>query len=568
MNKKIFLAAIGALLVAPRADATLPDSERQILEAFFEAANGSQWHRSGGWLQPGSDPCDWYGVECEFRFEIDRDIVQRLDLPGNNLSGTLDTRIFEIVHERLDLGDNAIGGTLDVMPASPAQVDLSNNELGGPLPAQVGARADTLSGTSSPSDNWYLDLSGNAFEGEVPPDSDWNAPSWLSLADNRLEGVPVSLFDDPGQPLSGRFLDLAGNRFSGAIPASVMDQDYLPHNGQSRWGGGLNLCWNDWSIPESVELRDWLRDHHVGGEFEQCLAGERQPIDPTISGSWYDPARSGEGLAVQQLDNGASLVYLFTFDENGRQQWLFDIRDADENSVDWNDMLRTRGRFGEGLIVDEDPAVETRGALRIDRSGDDALMTERIYIDQTSLPCLAVFPPPLSCQGSSLSDRLEYQRLSQLAGTTCDTQSDFQQYSGAWYNPERAGEGFLIEVLPDNAIVVYWFTHKPDDSGEQAWMIGSGSIEHAVILAAPPPGPNPVGIAEIEPIHQPLGGVFGEDFDPAAVEFIEWGSLTLELLDDDSMRVRWDSQLDGFGTGDYALERLTRPLLAECELEE
>lgn len=135
MNRKIFLAAIGALVVAPTANATLPDSERQILEAFFEAANGSQWHRNDGWLEAGSDPCSWYGIECEYRWGIDREVVAAVDLPGNNLTGTLDTRLFEVVHERLDLSDNGISGSLETLPGSPSRVDLSGNEIGGELPA-------------------------------------------------------------------------------------------------------------------------------------------------------------------------------------------------------------------------------------------------------------------------------------------------------------------------------------------------------------------------------------------------------------------------------------------------
>lgn len=548
---RTFCAACLVLSVAIPASADITDSERDILQDFYLAANGDDWHRNDGWLEPGSDACEWYGVECGSRFGLDHEIVSDLELPANNLSGSLDARIFEIVHERLDLSDNELGGTLDLLPSSPGRVDLSNNLLEGSLPAEMSAQSSDF--------NWYLDLSGNEFEGEIP--EDWEGPKWLNLANNRLEGMPLDLLEDAPRG-GGRFLDLSDNQFSGALPTSLMEGSFMPHNGSSRWGGGINLCWNDWAIPESVDFHDWLRDRHVGGEFEPCLSAQREPFGAEISGSWYDPDRSGEGITIHQLESGAALMYFFTFDENGNQQWLFDVRAANDTNVRWHEMLRTRGRFGEGLLDTEDDSIEVRGSFRVDHLGSDRVMAERVYIDETANACVLPYPPPLDCFGDSLSDRLEYQRLSKLAGTTCDNQSDFQQYSGAWYNPERSGEGFIVEVLPDDRVVVYWFTHQPNDSGQQAWMIGSGAFQDGGIVVNPgTPWEERVQLT----LHQPSGARFGPQFDPDDVEVIEWGELEIRFFDDNTGQVVWDSELDGYGAGEYDIERLAQPMLAECE---
>ncbi|NEZ02823.1 hypothetical protein G4Y73_01510 [Wenzhouxiangella sp. XN201] len=547
-------ALIGATLCAGQALAQLPEDDQAILEAFFIAANGENWRRNDGWLEPGSDACDWYGVDCQSPLSTDPDFVGTLDLSGNSLSGTLDTRIFEIVHERLDLSDNALGGTLDHQPASPGEVDLSNNSFEGSLPSET---SDETSDS-----NWYLDLSGNDFEGEVP--ESWEGRIWLSLANNRLEGLPLSAFEYAGGSF-GRFLDLSDNQFSGTIPTDIMESDFAMHNGGSRWGGGINLCWNDWSLPESAEFHEWLENHHVGGEYERCLSGNRQPIDLTISGSWYHPDRSGEGNAVQVLDNGMVLNYFFTFDEDGKQQWLVGIDPAAENSVSWRELLRTRGRFDSGLLAPEEDAIEVRGSFRIDRLDNDRVLAERVYIDETSLPCLAVYPPPVGCSGSSLSDRREYQRLSSLAGTSCANQSTHQEYSGAWYNPERSGEGFILEVLSDDRAVIYWFTYTPDDSGQQAWIVGVGAFdESGIVIGTPPPG-GAVAALDFAAMVQPLGTAFGPDFDSSEIDYLDWGSLRLAFHEDGSARVSWDSELDEYGAGEYALERLARPKLAECD---
>ncbi len=560
-HQTIGAVALALALNAP-AGASVTDDERAVLEAFYQAANGDEWHRNAGWLQPGSDPCDWYGVECRFRGDLDRDLVHNVDLPGNNLSGTLDTRIFEIVHDRLDLSDNRLGGPLDELPGSPGRVDLSNNRFEGSLPTESSAVASQISG-GPPSSNWYLDLSRNDFEGEVPPD--WPRRVWLNLANNRLEGLPLALLEGPGFPF-GEFLDLSDNRFSGELPSSLMDGNFMPHNGPGRWGGGINLCWNDWLVPESVEFRDWLRSRHVGGEFENCLSKERQPIDPSISGSWYAPSRSGEGIAAHMLDNGTMLNYFFTFDEHGRQQWLVGAQTADAHSASWRELLRTQGKFDTGL-PDEDPeAIEDRGSFRIDRLDSDRVMAERVYItDETSDICLSPYPPPLNCFGNSLSDRREYERLSQLAGTTCNNGSlhpPFEQVSGAWYSPQRSGEGFLVEALPDNSAVVYWFTYKPDDSGEQAWMVGQGTLEDLGILTSPPPE-HPYR-ATID-LHQPVGTRYGEAFDAEEIERTAWGQLELRFGPEGDGHVYFDSNLDEYGSGDYPIERIATPQLADCD---
>lgn len=550
MKTRSCLIVFALALVPLGAQAALSDADREVLESFYHAANGDDWHRNDGWLEPGSDACEWYGVECGSRFGLDHEIVSDLELPANNLSGSLDARIFEIVHDRLDLSDNELGGTLDLMPSSPGRVDLSNNLLEGSLPAEMSAPSSDF--------NWYLDLSGNEFEGEVP--EGWEGPKWLNLANNRLEGMPLNLFDDAPRG-GGRFLDLSDNQFSGALPTSLMEGSFMPHNGSSRWGGGINLCWNDWAIPESVAFQDWLRDHHVGGEFEQCLSAERAPIAPEISGSWYDPARSGEGIVVHELASGLSMIYFFTFDEEGRQQWLLDVQAANATNVRWREMLRTRGRFGEGLLETDDDSIEVRGSFRIDHLGNDRMMAERVYIDETTNICISPYPPPLSCFGNSLSDRLEYQRLSHLAGTTCDNQSDFQQYSGAWYNPERSGEGFIVEVLPDDRVVVYWFTHQPDDSGQQAWMIGSGAFnDDGIIIDPPPPWEERVRLT----LLQPSGARFGPQFDPDDVQVTEWGELELRFNGDGTGQVVWNSEIEGYGSGDYDIERLAQPKFADC----
>lgn len=73
--------------------------------------------------------------------------------------------------------------------------------------------------------------------------------------------------------------------------------------------------------------------------------------------------------------------------------------------------------------------------------------------------------------------------------------------TSAWYDPERVGEGFLLEVLPGGVAGLYWFTYDAD--GNQDWYIARGQVKGRRIL--------------FPELLRVSGGEFGPGFDPAAV---------------------------------------------------
>jgi hypothetical protein len=538
-----------ATLVAASLAMAQSPSPREALEALYHSTNGDDWHRNDGWLDEEVHWCDWHGVRCQYRSSIDDDIIWSLELPNNNLTGELPgSLLFEHVFWHLDLSNNDIGGQLERIPASPGEIDLSNNRLSGNLPTeksqQAGRTGDVFFGP--PSFNWHLNLAGNDFEGDVP--STWTRVNWMDLSDNRLEGMPTSLLEGERHPA---YLNLAGNRFSGPLPASITETRLLPRNGGTRWGGGLNLCWNDFEI-DDPDIAEWVALRHVGGpDYERCLVRERVALDANISGSWYDPTRDGEGIVVHQLDEGSALLYWFGFDDAGRQMWLFEVGRTGQSEMVWPALQRTQGDFSAGLGGHHAHPMRDRGQFRIDRTGDDILQVERVYVHDFPEACILPYPPPLGCFGFSLTDRLDYEPLIRLAGTTCDNQSSHQQYSGAWYNPEANGEGFIVEVLPDHNGVVYWFTYTPDGSGEQAWMMGDGHFEGQTLI--------------IDNLLQPVGTRFGPDFDTGEIDFAHWGRLEIEFDDDLNGHIWFDSVDEDYGSGNSPIERLARPMLAECD---
>lgn len=532
----------------------LPESE---LVAFYEAMDGDNWLQNDGWLDPDVDICDWYGIECETNSLL-ATFIANVSLPNNNLSGVLiDTDILGVPARGLDLSGNQITGPLVDIPVGINRLDLSRNQLDGPLPTLGLEENHSLTS---------LNLSSNRFEGLVPEDWAQLELRALDLSNNRLDGGAENAFAAL-RANGDNWLNLADNRFFGSLNREVANTQL------STTTRSLNLCWNDFVIDDE-DLAEWISANHIGGEnWEDCLNRDRIPIDLTVSGSWFVPERSGEGVSLQLLEGGGALIYAFSFDLDGNPLWLFEVGKEFDQHLNWDRLWETRGDFGDGLRVFESgPAIRAIGrGLRLDRLEGGAMQFERQFVDARGCPPLEEPPvpdQPILCPVFIQSDRFDNIQLTRLAGTTCDNRISHQWISGAWFDPERNGEGFAIEIIQDGRAVVYWFTYMPDGSGMQAWMVGMG--EASVIdspLQAPADDSPASVIIEVDDLVQPKGGVWGSDFDPEAIDPVHWGSLTFEFQSDSgSGHVYWDSVLEDFGSGDHPLVQATRPRFAECDV--
>ncbi|MEE4304429.1 MAG: hypothetical protein V2J19_09760 [Wenzhouxiangella sp.] len=541
-----WLLALTAVTAAP----VLAQDPVPTLEAFYEATGGDQWHDNAGWLDPAVDFCDWYGISCRGS-QGGQQVIDRVELPGNNLVGTLDlAALDDLGLTEVDLADNELAGTLDRAPVGIHLLDLSNNRFEGALPA---LRAEDIPLIVDDSPHTWR-LANNRFSGSIPANWSQLRLRNLDLTGNELGGNAGTAFEAIGREGPG-FLGIADNDFAGTLPPDIMGTWLHLHDVGTF--GGLNLCWNEWQIDDPA-LDEWVAAHHVGGEYLDCINRNRSQMTAGISGSWFNAQRSGEGMTLMMLDRGEPLMYWFSYDTEGQQQWAFEVGLHHDESFQWRTLLETRGDFAVGIrFTGGQRLVRPLMGARLDRLDAHDMHVERRYWDYSFCPPLQdPTGNPFPCAVLPISDRLDYIRLSELAGTTCGNQSPFQQYSGAWFDPFRAGEGFVIEALPDDRAVVYWFTYKPDGSGDQAWMIGQGHFE---------PGTESESLIEFDRIYQPTGGTYGAGFDPEAIESIDWGSLLVEFDTEDTGRVYWDSNLAEYGSGDYPIVRLARPMLADCD---
>ena len=92
------------------------------------------------------------------------------------------------------------------------------------------------------------------------------------------------------------------------------------------------------------------------------------PTHPTdgLTGSWYDPATSGQGFAVHKVDDETGIIYFYGFDRRGERLWLIGVWDGpvsfgEELTITMNEV--SGGRF---LFFNADRIVESEwGVLRI-----------------------------------------------------------------------------------------------------------------------------------------------------------------------------------------------------------
>ena len=175
-------SATQAIAVTTAASAG-PQSDRDALEALYDATGGAAWTESASW-KTSAPLGSWHGVTTGASGR-----VTRLSLERNGLAGPIPPAL----------------GSLDAL----VELNLSLNDLAGPVPDALGRLANLTD----------LSLRANDLIGPVPDALGGLANlQRLDLAWNHLSGVlPARL----GDLTSLWQLELSGNSFTGRLPAEL-----------------------------------------------------------------------------------------------------------------------------------------------------------------------------------------------------------------------------------------------------------------------------------------------------------------------------------------------------------
>ncbi len=202
----------GITVASVSVNVTDDDSDRAVLEAFYQATGGHSWTNIGNW---GSDkPLNqWHGVTANGQGQ-----VTGLSLRDNGLSGSLPAALGKMEHlQVLSLDRNNIGGSLPSELGNLANLTrlaMNRNSLSGSIPSQLG----NLSNLS------IIGLARNSLSGSLP----------TSLGN--LSGLTkVSLHDNTG--------------LSGALPDEFTGLANLQRLAVANTG----LC-----LPDTQAFDDWL----------------------------------------------------------------------------------------------------------------------------------------------------------------------------------------------------------------------------------------------------------------------------------------------------------------------
>lgn len=155
------------------------------------------------------------------------------------------------------------------------------------------------------------------------------------------------------------------------------------------------------------------------------------------------------------------------------------------------------------------------------------------------------------------SDRHVYADLKRASGGNCPTGSQppvpppepppesfniTAGISGTWWDPNRDGEGYVLEVIGsslDPILLVYYYTY--DDMGNPIYLVGSAAVD---------------GNSAVVPVVQTSGPVFGDGYDKDDVVRDNWGTLTFTFTSCGEGTMEYNSTV-GFGQGTINIVRFT-----------
>jgi len=187
-----------------------------------------------------------------------------------------------------------------------------------------------------------------------------------------------------------------------------------------------------------------------------------------LSGSWYEPATSGQGIEIEVYPdlNGPGAGYIFgswfTFDDvTHSQRWytFAGSAPAGQSQASLTVYRNTGGNFDAAPVTNGVPVgTATLGFESCDTATFSYDVSDGTH--RTGAIPLTRLTPNVTCS----------------LGTTRTTNSDFS-LSGNWYAPATSGQGLFMELNPTaQALFFAWYTYSPNGQASgasgQRWYTG------------------------------------------------------------------------------------------------
>jgi len=283
-------------------------------------------------------------------------------------------------------------------------------------------------------------------------------------------------------------------------------------------------------------------ENQLEGEFEifsSQWSDSEFVLNSSMTGSWYDSGRSGEGYILQMLPNDNVLIVWFTYlPDIADQAWILGVGKKYQNRVVFKNLNITHGGiFGEAFNPD-DVEVVTWGDISVEFDGcnNGIINYESGMFDYGF-------------------GHHSFNRLTSVNGFECGAteQSDdiYNWLTGSWYDPSHSGEGWMMEYLGNNRVLMYWFSY--DDVGNQKWFLSVGNIDE-------------FGLIQFNEVSITDGTYFGDEFSSDSVNVLPWGSVQMQINHCNSISVIYSSGISIFGQGELLAKKLSVIDGQQCNL--
>ena len=271
----------------------------------------------------------------------------------------------------------------------------------------------------------------------------------------------------------------------------------------------------NWVVSGLLVFSALFSAQHTPASPHYPTATQSQRLDSGLSGSWFDPAKDGQGFTLQVINETQALATWFTYTDDGDQAWLQGIGALSEGDIVFDELNRFTGpKFGDQFDPSDRQTVPAGSLVMSFSSCSEGQAT-------------------YSGSDEFEADVLALDRLTSLHGFTCgqEATSATESYppsavlSGAWYSAQQDGQGWMVEILDAKTALVYWFTY--DETGEQRWMLGVGGLD--------------AGTVSVDKLEVIAGPSFGSDYDPNDLVSEIWGDVSLHLWPCDKTSARYMS---------------------------
>lgn len=260
----------------------------------------------------------------------------------------------------------------------------------------------------------------------------------------------------------------------------------------------------------------------------------KKDVLPHYTGMWYNPAETGHGLQLEVLDqDNAAILYVTWFAHvNGEPMWL----------TGSGPLLGDRA-FVDLIITDGQDFPESMNAK---------IWGElRVKFDNLNHAILSWQPLLEGFEAGELAvERLTIPTIPEEdAYLTADTNLD-ACVTGAYYDPERNGEGIQITALgnPTDRLSFNWYTYIGD---EQFWFTGQGDFNQDTVESK---------------AYYTKGVNFTPDFNPNNLAIIPWGDVTIRKIPQDKLVVTFtpNTAHSDFEQRTVQLSRNSSPFQMAC----